>query len=365
MRAVGVFPDRREVKLVDHPEPALGAADEVKLRMLEVGVCGTDREICEFQFGEAPPGSDYLVLGHEGLGEIVEAGSDVKGFHPGDLAVPMVRLPCADPACAACRNGRQDFCLTDTFPEHGIRRAHGFMTERVAVPARFLHPVPARLRDVAVLVEPLTIAEKAVFQAEAIQSRLPWIEDPTKGDGRRALVLGAGPVGLVGAMALLVRGYEVLVMARSPGTTPNARLAASIGATYVSARETPPPELRKRYGDIELVYEAAGSARAVFDLVPALGPNAVCLLTGVPPLDERLDLPVGRLMFEMVLKNHALVGTVNAGADAFRAAIRDLGTFLDRWPGALRGLVTGRHPLEEFGKLVLERPSGIKSVLTL
>jgi threonine dehydrogenase-like Zn-dependent dehydrogenase len=360
VRAAGVFPSKRELRLVDHPEPRLSAPDQALVRMLEVGVCGTDREICSFAFGEPPAGSDYFVLGHEGLGEVVEAGPEAKGLRRGDLVVPMVRLPCSDAACASCGTGRQDFCLTDSFPEHGIRRAHGFMVERTVEPARFLVPVPARLRDVAVLVEPLTIAEKALFQVEAVQKRLPYPRKPG-----RALVVGAGPVGLVAAMAFLVRGYEVVVTARSPGDTPNARLAAAIGASYVSGRETPPEALARKLGQIDLIYEAAGSVQAAFAAMESLGTNGVCVLTGVPALQPRIPANVELIMRNVVLRNQALVGTVNAGRDAFEAAIRDLGAFLDRWPAALRGLVTGRHRLEDFRELVLGRPSGIKDVIAL
>src|SRR6476659_513646 len=85
MRAVGVSQARRKVELIDHPEPARRGADEVKLQILEVGVCGTDREICEFKFGEPPPGSEHLVLGHEALGEVIEVGPGVQGLRPGNL----------------------------------------------------------------------------------------------------------------------------------------------------------------------------------------------------------------------------------------------------------------------------------------
>src|SRR5258706_12354764 len=119
MRAIGVSQAKRTVRLIDHPEPRRAAPDEVKLRILEVGVCGTDREICEFKFGEPPAGSEHLVLGHEALGEVVEVGSGVQGLKPGSLVVPMVRRPCSGAARAACRPGPTDFCITDTFPEHG------------------------------------------------------------------------------------------------------------------------------------------------------------------------------------------------------------------------------------------------------
>jgi threonine dehydrogenase-like Zn-dependent dehydrogenase len=358
MKAVGVFPGAREVRLVDHPEPAIAAPDEARIRVLEVGACGTDREICAFEFGEPPSGADYLVLGHEGLGEVLEVGKDVRRLKPGDLVVPMVRLPCDIPSCGACRRERQDFCLTDTFPEHGIRRAHGFMTERIVDRERYLVPVPRELREVAVLVEPLTIAEKAIFQAEAIQKRLPC--EP----GRKAVVLGAGPVGLLGAMAFLSRGYETFVFARSPGDTPNARLAGSIGATYVSGSTTDFSALAKRLGNIDLVYEAAGAVKPAFELMEHLGTNGICVLTGVPALTP-VPVNVAGIMRNIVLKNQAVVGTVNAGRDAFEAAIRDLEVFLKRWPQALRGLITGRFRLDDFRRLLLEKPAGIKSIFTL
>src|SRR5882672_4915353 len=292
MRAIGVSQAKRTVRLIDHPEPRRAAPDEVKLRILEVGVCGTDREICEFKFGEPPFGSEDLVLGHEALGEVIEVGPGVEGLKPGSLVVPMVRLPCSDPGCAACRSGRQDFCLTDSFPEHGIRRCHGFMAERIVEREKFLVPVSADLREVAVLVEPLTIMDKALREVEKIQRRLPW----NPGPGRRALVLGAGPVGLLGAMAFVLRGFTATIVARSPATTPNAALAAAIGARYVSSREVPLQEMAGQGGPFDVIYEAAGAPAAAFDALVALAPNGVCVLTGVPGAGEMVTFDGGRVM---------------------------------------------------------------------
>ncbi|MGH9333743.1 MAG: alcohol dehydrogenase catalytic domain-containing protein, partial [Vicinamibacteria bacterium] len=159
MRGIAAFPDEKQLKIVDHPEPHLETETDVKLRMLDVGVCGTDRKIARFEYGVAPASSPYLVLGHESLGEVTETGSAVKGISPGDLVVIMVRRPCARPSCPACAAGRPDFCLTGEFTERGIRGRHGFMTERVVDGQRYMHVVPHELREVGVLVEPLTIAE--------------------------------------------------------------------------------------------------------------------------------------------------------------------------------------------------------------
>jgi threonine dehydrogenase-like Zn-dependent dehydrogenase len=193
MKAVGVFPKEKAVRLVDHPEPQISRPDEVKLRMLEVGVCGTDRELASFAYGTAPSGSDYFVLGHEGLAEVVDTGAAVRSVTPGDLVTPAVRHPCGK--CVPCGAGRQDFCTTDEYRERGIKDMHGFMTEFVIDREPFLHVLPPGLRDVGVLVEPLTIAEKAWLEHQAIQQRLPFLRPPAT-----ALVLGAGPASIFPCM---------------------------------------------------------------------------------------------------------------------------------------------------------------------
>jgi threonine dehydrogenase-like Zn-dependent dehydrogenase len=364
MRAVGVSLRRREVRMIDHPEPRISSPDEVKLRILEVGVCGTDREICEFKFGEAPGGSEFLVLGHEAVAEVVEVGSAVRHLTPGTLVVPMVRLPCASPGCRACLAQRQDFCETDTFPEHGIRRAHGFMTERVIGREKFLVPVPPELREVAVLVEPLTILEKALAELPAIQSRMPWRTAPGPGPGDRALVLGAGPVGLLGAMTFLLRGCDTTVVARSPASTPNADVTTAIGARYVSSRELPLRELAAKTGRYDVIYEAAGAPAAAFESLSALATNGVSILTGVPGR-EPIEIDGGGVVREMVLRNQILLGTVNADRDSFKRAIADLRLMNERWPREVRRLITGRFPLESYAELLLEKPRGIKSILVV
>src|SRR5436305_6887629 len=127
MRAVGVLPGKREVRLVEHIAPQLSSDYQVKIRSLEVGICGTDKEICHFVYGSPPEGFDYLVIGHESLGEVTEIGSKVSGFKRGDLVVPSVRRPCSHPECQPCRDERQDFCATGDFTERGIKMRHGYM----------------------------------------------------------------------------------------------------------------------------------------------------------------------------------------------------------------------------------------------
>jgi threonine dehydrogenase-like Zn-dependent dehydrogenase len=368
MRAVAVQPARKTVELIGHPQPVLETATHVLLRVLEVGVCGTDREICAFDYGTPPPGSDTLVIGHESLTEVVEVGPGVTAVKPGDLVVPTVRRPCPHAHCFPCRSGRPDFCRTGDIRERGIKEAHGFMTELVVEDQAYLNPVPRDLREVAALVEPLTIAEKSLLQLFDLQQRLPWScpHAETQGPGHchRALVLGAGPVGLLGAMALVVRGFETFVFARDEATSAKGEMARRFGARYVSAGDVPLDALRDHFGVFDVIYEAAGSSRLAFDSLGALGPNGVAILTGVPGLHGRSELDTDRVMRNLVLSNQIILGTVNAGRDGFGAAIADLAEFKRRWPQVLPGLITGRHPIESFRELLLGPPSGIKNLIT-
>jgi len=368
MQAIAVFPKSREVRSIDVLEPVLESPTQVLLRMLDVGVCGTDREICAFEYGTPPAGSDHLIIGHESLARVIAVGSQVRTLRVGELVVPMVRRPCPHDHCTACRASRQDFCFTGDFSERGIGGAHGFMTELVVEEERYLNPVPAELRDVAILVEPLTIAEKALIQLWHLQERLPWQcpHRPGKDHGhcRRALVLGAGPVGLLGAMALRARDFETIVYAREAAPNDKSAVVDAIGATYVSSKDVPPAEIAARFGAIDVVYEAAGASKVAFDTMQALGANSIFVFTGVPGRKGPVEIDTDLVMRNLVLRNQMVLGTVNAGRDAFEAAIRDVAEFGRRWPAALRALISGRNAPERYRELLLGRPTGIKHVIS-
>ena len=369
MKAVSVFPETKTLKIVEHAAPRITQPDQVMLRILDVGICGTDREICSFEYGTAPEGYDYLVIGHEALVQIEEVGSAVESLKAGDLVVPTVRRPCLHPGCLACRSEHQDFCYTGDFTERGIKQAHGFMTEFVVDHERYMRLVPPNLKDVAVLVEPLTIAEKALAQVFwLMQHRPPWIDPETPGSergyGLNALVLGVGPVGLLGAMVLVSAGFKTYVYSRELPPNPRIDLVSSIGATYVSTQTASVGQLRDQIGNIDLVYEAVGHSHFALEVLGVLGINGMFVLTGVPGLQAFIESDPARLMREMVLKNQMLFGTVNAGPEAFAAAIRDVDIFMQRWPDAVQSLIAGRYPLEQAFELILGRPTGIKSVIS-
>ncbi|MFO0858730.1 MAG: glucose 1-dehydrogenase [Phycisphaerales bacterium] len=366
MQAIAVFPGKKDVQQIDIPEPAITSPREVKLRTLDVGVCGTDREICGFHYGTPPRGSEHLIIGHECLGEVVGVGDDVRGFHLGDLAVLTVRRPCNLPHCPSCKEGRQDFCYTGAFTERGIKEQHGFMTEYVVDDEANMLKVPRELREYAVLVEPLTIAEKALIEVWQVQQRLPW-SCPTAGKSKpghchHAVVLGAGPIGLLGAMAFANAGFSTFVYSRESETSERADLIRSFGAMYVSSSVTPVNQLMDRIGTIDVVYEATGASKLSFDVLTQVGPNAAFVFAGVPGLRGPNAIDTDLIMRNMVLRNQVLLGTVNAGKDAFEAAIRDLKEFKAKWPAALASLITARHKLPKY-RDALFATEGIKHVI--
>lgn len=367
MKAVAVFPADRRFDVIDHPAPSIASPTEVKLRMLDVGICGTDKEIVAFEYGTPPAGSPYLIIGHESLGEVVEIGTQVTRVKPGDLAVPSVRRPCPAPACIACRAGRQDFCYTGEFTERGIKQRHGFMTEFVVEEERYLNPVPPALRDVAVLVEPLTIAEKGLTQLWEVQLRLPWAHPIEPGEppahGRSALVLGGGPVGLLGAMKLVLDGFDTTVYSRTPAASDLEQLVTSIGAKFAHAETVTIPALAEQMGNIDVVYEAVGASSLAFDVIRYLGTNGVFIFTGVPGRKEPISVDTDLIMRDLVLKNQIVFGTVNASIANFAGAICDLNAFVERWPDAVHSLISHRFPIDEVRDPLSGKAGGIKNVI--
>jgi glucose 1-dehydrogenase len=368
MKAVAVFPGAREVKVIEREAPRIDQPDQVRLRMLDIGICGTDREICSFEYGTPPAGDDHLVIGHESVAEVVQAGSAVERLRVGDLVVPSVRRPCPHPGCLACRSEHQDYCYTGDFTERGIKEAHGYLAEYVIDHERYMSLVPPDLRELAVLAEPLTIAEKALNQIFwMMQRRPPWLDPETpgaeRGRGISALVLGIGPVGILGAMTLVTAGFTTYVYSRELPPSPRIDLVTAIGASYVSSQAETFPRLAEKIGNIDLIYEAVGHSHFALEALQVLGTNGIFVLTGVPGLQAFVEADPASLMRDMVLKNQVLLGTVNAGPDDFAAALRDLGLFRQRWPALVSTLIAGRYPPEQAPDLILGRQTGIKSVI--
>lgn len=324
---------------------------EVPVRTLEVGVCGTDREISEGLFGVPPEDDGTLVLGHELLGVVKRDG---YGFSSGDLVTATVRRSCSH--CSACHEGSPDSCLTGDYSERGITRLHGFARELVAEDPAQLIGIPRSLGRLGVLAEPASICERGIRHARAIGGRQPW-------ELRRGLVIGAGAIGMLSTYLLRLGGLDVWTAARSPGNDPRADLVSASGARYVSTTAQPLPELREEVGGFDLVIEATGNAQVMADSISLLRRNGVACLLGLDARQQTIELDGHVIGVDTILENRVVFGSVNAHRVDWLAAVQSLDRARERWPDALREFVGLRVPLDRFDEAFDHR--GVKATLVL
>jgi len=339
VKAITVIPRTpNSSSLRDIREPGVDEAPDgrgVRVRILRVGLDGTDKEINAGEYGAPPPGCDYLVLGHEGFGVVEQVGPNVTEVAPGDYVVAIVRQPGESVYDAI---GTPDFTIDETYREHGISLVHGFLTEYYVEEPERLVLIPRELREVGVLLEPTTVVEKGITQAFEIQRRLKvW-------QPRRAAVLGAGTIGLLGALLLRLRGLEVTVFGLEEPPYLNSDLVEALGARYVSTKHTSLAEGADKFGPFDLMVEATGFSPLVFEAMEVLGRNGVLVLCSVTGGDRKVEVPADKINLGFVLGNKVLVGTVNASRADFEASVRDLATAEARWPGWLARLFT--HKVE-------------------
>jgi threonine dehydrogenase-like Zn-dependent dehydrogenase len=370
MRAVVVYPGKnRSPELTDVPEPS-PAPGQLRVKVLRVGVCGTDREILAGGHGAPPPGQERLVLGHESFGQVEDVAGGADGWSPGDYVVATVRRGCG--ACAHCAANMSDFCTTGGFVERGILGMDGFLAERYVEDPRYLVHIPPELREVGVLLEPLSVVEKAAQQALASQVRVPgkptasfepWQAGPPGWRPERVLVLGAGPIGILGALVLKLAGAgEVLAVERTERPAKHDLLAAA-GIGYKATGGGPLREVLA--GDrFDLILEATGSSQSVVDALPLLAANSVCCLTGVFPGNaaER-SVPLDELLREMLYRNKSIVTTVNSNRSYFERGVQSMVEIERRWPGLLARLITRRMPMERYAEAVEPERDGVKTVV--
>lgn len=326
----------------DWPEPA---AEEgaILVEALAVGICGTDHEIISGAYGEAPPGQDRLVLGHESLGRVLE---DPTGtLQPGDLVAGIVRHP--DPVpCPNCAVGEWDMCRNGRYTEHGIKALPGFARDRWRVQPEFAVGLDPVLAPVGMLLEPASVVAKAWDHIERIGRRAEWTP-------QTVLVTGAGPIGLLAALLATQRDLSVHVLDRATAG-PKPELVRSLGATY---HTSPVTEL-----DFEpdVVVECTGAPVVVLDSICQAGPTGIVCLTGVSSGSRTIDFDAGALNRALVLENNVVVGSVNANRRHWELAAEALARADQAW---LSSLITRRVPVEAYAEAYTPGPDDIKVVL--
>jgi threonine dehydrogenase-like Zn-dependent dehydrogenase len=329
---------------------------EYLVRVLEVGVDGTDRELDAGEYGQAPPEEDLLVIGHESLGEIAEECPGESGFKKGDLVVATVRRPCPE-RCLNCRNGEYDFCRTGNYRERGIKGLHGYLAEYYTERPEFLVAVPESLRGVAVLLEPLSVVEKAFRQIEKIQERLLW-------EPRRVLITGAGGIGMLGAYIARLRGLDTLVYSRGPASGARGEILREIGARYANARERTLQEVVEDLGAPDIAIEATGFSPLAWEVAEVLELNGIASLLSVTGGHRMAEIRSDELNNNLVLGNRLVFGSVNAHRMDFERGVADLLAIRQRWPGALERFITRRLPMQRIREaLDTKDEGGLKTVI--
>lgn len=356
MRAIAVRPGMpNTVHLAEVPSPKIGDVANgrgVLVRVLRVGVDGTDKEINAAEYGQAPPGNDFLIVGHESLGQVEAIGPNVTEVKPGDYVVATVRRPGSSIYDLI---GTNDMTTDDTYFERGINLHHGYLSEYYVDDAEFIVKVPQGLKNVGVLLEPTTVVEKGIVQAYEIQRRLKvW-------KPKRAAVMGAGTIGLLATLVLRLKGLQVTTFGKIKKPYLNSDLIEAIGATYQSTEDLSILEGARRHGPFDIIFEATGFSPVVFESMEALGKNGVLVLSSVTGGDRKVEVPADKINLEFVLGNKVMVGTVNANREYFELGVKDLAQAEAEYPGWLSRLLT--HPvrgLENYEELFarLTNPNG-------
>ena len=351
-----MFPGKpNSAHLADLAKPSLSDVADgrgVLVKVLRVGVDGTDREINAAEYGAAPSGYDFLVIGHEGFGQVEAVGPNVSFIRPGDFVVATVRRPGSSLYDAI---GLQDMTTDSMYFERGINLRHGYLTEYYVEEEQFVVKVPSGLREVGVLLEPMTVAQKGITQAYEIQRRMKvWRP-------RTAAVMGAGTLGLLASLVLRLRGLQVTTFGRSKRPYLNADLLDRIGARYVSTAEQRITDIAAESQGFDLIFEGTGSSAVVFESMQALARNGVLVLTSITGGGRTLEVPADRINLEFVLGNKVMVGSVNASKENFETGVRDMSQAEAEYPGWLRQLLTDPvRGLENYTQLFdrLQNPNG-------
>ena len=347
MKAITAVPgqaDQVRVSELADPAPSEGA---LLVEGHLIGICGTDADIVLHEhYGWPPPGTDRIVIGHESLGEVLDAPPG-SGFSPGDLVAGIVRRP--DPVpCLPCSRGEWDFCRNGRYTERGIKEHDGFGAQRWRTEPEYATRLDPGLGDCGVLLEPASVVAKAWEQTERIFARVSW--PPAV-----ALVTGAGPVGLLAALMGVQRGLETHVVDLNDAG-PKPGLVADLGATFHAG------DVRNIGVTPDVVIECTGHGPLVMELADVVAPDGVVCLAGISSGTRPVPVDLDRVNKTMVLANSVVFGSVNAAYRNYDQAAEALAKADRRW---LERLITRRVPMSRFLDGLHKQHDDVKVVVDL
>jgi threonine dehydrogenase-like Zn-dependent dehydrogenase len=354
MFAIGLEKDSQDLVLREVSKPFIEAPNQALVKVLHVGICGTDRNMIRWDEKDFPPGEDFLILGHEAVGLVELVGPGVKTLHAGDLVVPTVRRGCGQ--CAPCRNGQSDMCRTGLYRERGIHKLHGFFTEYFVDEEEYLVKVPSGLEDLVVLTEPLSVSEKAISQLRTLQLRSPWLythrdHQPGAekwGHDKIALVVGAGPIGLLGTALLRLGDVETYVIEIVEEDHIKVQLIGELGAHYIDGREKTVEDIVAESGNPDIILEASGASKLALSLIPILAFNGVYIFTGIPRGQSEVCVDGNLMLSQIVRSNHLIIGSLNSNREHFVAALHDMAEIRDNFGAVMASVITHRYRLLDY-----------------
>lgn len=338
------------IKDIDIPKVnETGVLVKVKL----VGLDGTDREIVKGLHGEPPEGKKELIFGHESLGRVVKVGSRVKNLKPGDHVVATVRRP---DDCINCREGEYDMCLKGDYRERGIKGLDGFLSDYYAEDEKFLLKVPEKLGELAVMLEPASIAEKAIRTAFEAQRRMIWKPET-------AMVTGTGVLGLITATLLKLKGLDVICVDRSDGGY-KEKIFSELGVRHFNNKKINLHDIPKEIGkQIDIIFEMTGNSSVALHVIMVAGTNAVVVLASITGGNKHIEICSDCFNQGIVLENKTVLGTVNSHMRDFQQGIIDLLAAEKRWPGLLAKFITAKYPPEKISEAISSMDEQIKPVI--
>jgi threonine dehydrogenase-like Zn-dependent dehydrogenase len=363
MKAIAITPGKGNADLIDIDEPQIKSDHEVKIEVLEVGICGTDREESSGGRADAPAGEDRLIIGHEMLGRVFETGSAVTRVKKDDLALFMVRRPCGH--CYFCNNKRSDLCSSGDYKERGIKGIHGYQAEYVVDKEEFVIPVPQFIRDIGVLTEPMSVVVKAIEETLSIQTgRFPGIDSKKWLKGKKVLIAGMGPIGLLAAFILKLRGAEIYGLDIVDESSARPTVLKELGGKYINGSKISTDKIDDYHGKMDFVFEATGIAKLEFQLMDVVGINGVYVLTGIPSSERPVCILGGELMQRMVLLNQIMLGSVNASVNHYIQAVDELANIKKAFPQAINKIITEKTLYTRFNEVLsMHSSEEIKTVV--
>ncbi|MDO8579212.1 MAG: alcohol dehydrogenase catalytic domain-containing protein [Dehalococcoidales bacterium] len=373
---VGMMRGEPGVRSFEVPMPEIKQPNEVLVRMKEVGLDGTDINMVRYNLQDVAEGKDRIILGHEGIGVVEAVGKKVKSLKAGDIVNVLVRRGCGE--CEPCLNNASDMCMTGRFIERGIHKLDGLLTQYIVDKEMYLVKVPPAVKKLAVFTEPLSIVEKGVEQIRIIQSRLPWycphdghsLLDQDWGGCKVALVVGAGPLGLLAAALLRLSKAYTYVCDIVSEDHPKVKFVNDMEAKYIDVRDKTPEQIVDfcctPSGILNIIFEASGAAATALELIPFMSRSSIYVMTGIPRENIQISLDAARLMRQIVRYNQVIVGSVNSNRSHFEMALADLEKINSSFGGMLDRMITRRVPLEDYlTAFTISDPNHIKTVVEI